>query len=226
MPTTRRLLSSAALIVSGATSLAAQGRIVDEGTFLVTRPGAPAQTESFRIRIDNGTILATGQVNAGAHRVTSALTTDTLGTPIDYKLDVRDNGTQTMSILAVTRSGRLTARSQLPRGDESTREYPIVSGTSLILDDDLLHQTYFLALGKRTGAMQIIRPHASRGASVTLNALGLEPVTIAGKQVTGTHYSLANGSAVRDFWVDSMGRLLQVEIPSAGIKAVREELPR
>lgn len=226
MPTTRWLFSSAALLLSAATTLAAQGRIVDEGTLLVTRPGVPAQTESFRIRVDNGTILATGQVNAGPHRVTSALTTDTLGTPIDYKLDVRDNGSPTMSISAIARSGRLTARSQVPRGDESTREYPIVSGTSLILDDELLHQTYFLPLGKRTGSMQIIRPHASRGGAVTLNALGLEPVTIAGKQVTGTHYSLVNGSAVRDFWVDSMGRLLQVQIPSAGIKAVREELPR
>jgi hypothetical protein len=226
MPTTRWLLSSAALILSGATTLAAQSRIIDEGTFLVTRPGVPTQTESFRIRVDNGTILATGQVNAGAHRVTSALTTDTLGTPIDYRLDVRDNGAQTMSISAVARSGRLTARSQLPRGDESTREYPIVSGTSLILDDELVHQTYFLALGKRTGSVQIIRPHASRAGALTLTALGLEPVTIAGKQITATHYSLANGPAVREFWVDATGRLLQVEIPSAGIKAVREELPR
>src|SRR3954464_5904299 len=116
MRTPRSLLSSAGLLLAGATALAAQGRIVDEGTFLITRPGVAPQTESFRIRVDNGVIVATGQLNAGTHRVSSALTTDTLGTPVDYKLDVRDNGAPTMSINAVARSGRLTSRSQLPHG--------------------------------------------------------------------------------------------------------------
>lgn len=209
----------------GSGALSAQGRIVDEGTFIITRAGAPAETENFRIRIDNGVILATGQLSAGTKRVNSALTTDSLGTPMDYKLDVRENGASTMSISAIGRSGRLTARSQLPRGDESTREYPVTTGGSFILEDDLIHQTYFVLLPKR-GSLQAINPRASRGTAVTLRALGLEPITIAGHQVTATHYSMQNGPRVREFWVDAAGRVLQVEIPSIGLKATREELPR
>lgn len=204
----------------------AQGRVVDEGTFVITRAGVPAQTESFRIRVDGATIVATGQLNAGTRRVSSSLTTDSLGTPMEYRLDVRENGAPTMSLSAMARGGRLTTRAQLARGDESTREYPVAAGGCVILDDDLLHQSYFLALNKRAGAVQVINPHSARGWAGSLTARGLESVTIGGKTVTATHYSLANGAGARDFWVDDKGRLLQIEIPASGLKAVREELPR
>jgi hypothetical protein len=211
--------------VSGVSPLAAQARIIDEGTFMISRTGAPPETESFRIRADNGTITATGQLNAGAKRVTSVLTTDSLGTPMDYRLEVRENGASTMSISAIGRAGRLTARSQMPHGDESTREYPVTAGACVILEDDLVHQTYFALLAKGR-PMQAINLRSARGAPVTLRALGPEPLTIGGRQVTATHYSMQNGGRQREFWVDSAGRILRVDIPSIGLKAIREELPR
>jgi hypothetical protein len=205
----------------------AQGRVVDEGTFIITRPGASSQTESFRIsRLDGAMIRATGQLIAGSHRVTSALTTDSVGTPVEYTLDVRDNGGQTMRVSAVTRSGRLASRSQLQHGDESMREWPVTAGNSLILEDELLHQTYFVGLIKRGGSVQVINPRTARAETMTLTPRGLEPIVVGGRQVTATHYSMLAGGTRRDFWLDSAGRLLQVEIPSLGLKATREDLPR
>jgi len=219
-------LANAALgFLLGASPLAAQNRIVDEGTFVITRAGAPQATESFRIRIDNAVVTATGQLNDGTKRVNSVLTTDSIGTPLDYRLEVRENGTPTMSISAIGRLGRLTARSTMQRGDESTREYPMTAGSCVILEDDLVHQTYFALLAKGR-AVQAINVRSAHGAPVTLRALGPEPLTIGGRQVTATHYSLQNGGRQREFWVDSDGRVLQVEIPSLGLKATREELPR
>ena len=228
--TTNRSLLQSALGVSlslavGSSSAAAQVRIIDEGTFLITRRGGPSETEGFRIRVDNGLVLATGQLTSGNRRVSSALTTDSLGVPVDYKLDVRENGASTMSIAAVGRSGRLTARAQLPRGEESTREYPVSVGSVILEDDDLVHQTYFLLLPKKT-TMQAINPRTSRGGAATLRAVGAESVTIGGKPVAGTHYSVTVGGRAREFWVDASGRVLQVEIPSIGLKAVRDEPPR
>src|SRR3954467_9731463 len=101
MQPTRRARQVVTLIALTASPLVAQGRIVDEGTLLITRPGTATQTESFRIRLDNGLLYATGQLNAGARRVSSALTTDSLGTPIEYKLDVRENGASTMNVAAI-----------------------------------------------------------------------------------------------------------------------------
>lgn len=225
MATSRSVSFAGLALCLGAGSLAAQGRIIDEGTFVITRPGAPSATESFRIRVDNGVVTATAQLNAGAKRVNSAMTTDSLGTPMDYRLDIRENGASTMSISAIGRSGRLTARSQLPHGDESTREYPVTTGGSFILEDDLVHQTYFVLLAKRP-TLQAINLRTSRGTPVSVRALGPEPITIAGRQVTATHYSMQNGGRQREFWVDSAGRVLRVDIPSIGLKATREELPR
>lgn len=227
MPSSRSLsLMQVGLgLLLGASSLAAQGRIVDEGTFVITRTGAPQATESFRIRADNATVTATGQLIAGPKRITSVLTTDATGTPMDYRLEVRENGAPTMSISAIGRTGRLTARSTMSHGDESTREYPMTAGSSVILEDDLVHQTYFALLAKGR-ALQAINLRSAHGSPISLRALGPEPLTIGGKPITATHYSMQNGARQREFWVDSEGRILRVEIPSIGLKATREELPR
>ena len=65
-----------AFSVIAAPAAFAQGRILDEGTFSVTRAGV-SQTENFRIaRVESGFIRATATVVSGSQRVTSTLTVD------------------------------------------------------------------------------------------------------------------------------------------------------
>jgi hypothetical protein len=224
-------LRSAATLLAGvqlaatAPSALAQGRLVDEGTFVVTKAGSPAQTESFRIRSEGSLIIATGQSIAGSRRTVSTLTADSLGTPMRYDLSVFDNGARTLRVQVQPQSGRFSALSSDARGNESMTEYPAAAGKSVILEDDLVHQSYFLTLGKRIGSVQVIEPHGGHRAILTLSALGPEPVEIGGRSVTATHYSLSNSLGRRDVWTDDAGRLLKVET-SQGLKAVREELPR
>ena len=216
-----------ALALSGLvpTILVAQGRIIDEGTFSITRAGV-SQTENFRItRIENGLIKATAQVVAGNQRVTSILTVDSLGTPVAYDVAVTEKGAKSVGVKAVAGGARLVAKTNDQHGDESMREYPIASG-SLLVESGLLHQLYFAAQGHKPGTIQVIDPRGGRVTASTLSAHGLEPVDVGGKSVTGTHYSLVSGGVRRDFWVDSAGRLLRVEIPSEQLVAAREELPR
>lgn len=221
-----RLRSAVSLLVlSGAPALA-QGRVIDEGVFSITRAGAPPATESFKIvRAEGDAILATGQLIAGSRRVTSSLTTDSIGTPIKYDLSAYENGALTQHVGALAQGGRLSELSKDGRGNESMTEYPLAVGKSLILEDDLLHQSYFITLAKRTGALQVIEPRGAHRLTLTLAAIGSEPVTIGGHSTPATHYSLGNGLGRRDFWIDSAGRLLRVET-SQGLKAVRDELPR
>ena len=61
---------------------------------------------------------------------------------------------------------------------------------------------------------------------ITLSASGLEPIDVGGRSVTATHYSLASGPVRTEFWVDAEGRVLRATIPSQGVVATREELPR
>lgn len=225
----RSLAVAVAAFVLPAVSARAQGggSVIDEGTFLITKAGAPAGTESFKIvRFDDGAFVATGRYSSASTLVTSSLRADSTGTPIKYQLNVNDGRTSVLKVAALSSGNRLSARSTDQRGDESMREYPVPSGRCLILDDDLLHQLYFVALGKRTGAVQVINTRGSHAGSLALSAHGLEPVDVAGRSVTATHYSLGSGAAQREFWVDATGRLLRVEIPALGLKATREELPR
>jgi hypothetical protein len=206
--------------------LVAQGRIIDEGTFSITRAGV-SQTENFRIaRVENGLIKATAQVVAGNQRVTSILTVDSLGTPVAYDVTVTERGAKSVGVKAVAGGARLVAKTNDQHGDESMREYPIASGQSLLVESGLLHQLYFAAQGHKPGTIQVIDPRGGRVIPSTLSAHGLEPVDVGGKSVTGTHYSLVSAGVRRDFWVDSAGRLLRVEIPSDKLVAAREELPR
>jgi hypothetical protein len=205
----------------------AVGRPVDQGTFLVTRNGAPQATESFRIlRLDDGSLQATAQAVGGSRRAVSRLHTDSLGTPIEYRLTVKDGATTVVDVAAGARGGRLSAKLTDQRGDVSMREYPVPTGRCLILGEDLVNETYFVALANRSGAVQVIDPRAAHGERLTLSARGMEPIDVGGRSVTATHYSLAGAGAQRDFWIDAAGRLLRVEIPSLGLKASREELPQ
>jgi len=215
-----------ALAFAGSIQANAQGRIVDEGTFAVTRAGA-SHTENFRIaRVENGLIRATGQVVSPAQRITSSLTFDSLGTPVKYDVNVTEKGVKTATVAAERGTGRLTSRSSDLRGDESMREYPLTAGQTVVFDEGLQHQLYAVALGRKPGTVQVIDPRTGRAGSATLAAMGLEPVEVGGKSVTATHYSLVSGGVRRDFWLDAAGKLLRVEVPSQQLVATREELPR
>jgi len=203
----------------------AQGRLVDEGTFIVTRPGAASATESFKIvRLDADLIQATGHESFGDEQITSSLKADSLGTPIAYELLMRIRNTPTLRVQAAFRGGRLSALSSDQHGNESMKEYPVATGHCLILDDGLLHLTYFVALSGRTGRLEVISPRSARRLPSTLSAHGMEPIQVAGHTVTATHYTLANATGTREFWVDESGRLMRVE--AGGATAVREEMPR
>ncbi len=221
-----RLRSATALLWLTAAPLFTQGRTIDEGTFSVTEAGA-ARTENFKImRGDNGLITATGQLLARGQQVTSSLTTDSLGSPIKYDIAVSDNGTQTLRVSVAAFAGRLRAVSYNQRGDESMREFALGTGRSRILDTVLVHQLYFVALSKRPGPIDLIEPRASHTGHSMLVAKGLEPISIGGRSLTATHYSLGNGPGQREFWVDADGRLLRVEIPSRQLVASRDDPPK
>jgi hypothetical protein len=228
----RRLRSLAAALsilpVLAAPALSQSGgRAVDQGTFLVTRTGAAQTTESFRIiKLDDGSLQATAQSTGGSRRAVSRLHTDSVGTPIDYRLTVKDAGATIVDVSAAARGNRLSSKLTDQRGDVSMREYPVPNGRCLILGEDLVNEMYFVALAKRSGVVQVIDPRGAHGESLTLSARGLEPIEVAGRSVTATHYSLGSGAAQRDFWIDAAGRLLRVEIGALGLKAAREELPQ
>ena len=222
-----RVIGFVLLVAVAPAIVSAQGRVVDEGTFTITRVAAAPQSESFKIvRFGGDSIRATGQVASGTERINSSLTVDTLGTPISYALVARRDGAPAVQVKAVARAGRLAVLSSDQHGMESQREFPMAPGHCVIVESGLHHQLYFVPLARRDAPLSIVSPRAVKRASASITPLGLEPITVAGRSVTATHYALGDGADRQEFWVDAAGRLLRVEIPGEHLIAQRDELPR
>ena len=207
-----------------------QGQTVDEGTFLISRAGAPAGRESFRIvrspSASGEVFRATAQISIGERRVVPALSTDSTGTPESYVVAVQDGAGPAIRLQARARPGRLSALLQTPHG-ESAREY-IIPPTTVLLDDDIAHQLFFVTLsGRQPGSLTVVDPLSGRQTRATLERRGSESLSIGGQEVQATHYALASAELPRrDFWVDAVGRVLKVSCTAHQLTAVRDELPR
>ena len=229
------VVTQATLVASAVAPLSTTGaqapiRTLDEGTFLVSRGGAPTGRESFRIsKAERGAAeayRATAQVVIGDRRIVPTLTCDSLGAPLSYDVSVQ-GGTDPMARLqARARPGRFSSMLRTREG-ESTREY-VVPSAVVVLDDDIVHQLYFLTIGgRRSGSVTVLAPRTGIQAVAALQSLGPSSVDIGGVSVVGTHLVLtAPGFARREFWVDAGGRVLRASIPERGIIAQRDEPPR
>ena len=126
-----------------------------------------------------------------------------------------------------TRGELLHHRSREHPDGESTHEYFVPSGV-VVLDDDVIHQLYFVTLkGRRSGSLTLLAPRTGAQAVASLENQGAASVEIGGSSIAAAHFVLsAAGFSRRDFWIDSAGRVLRAAIPDRGLVAQRDELPR
>jgi hypothetical protein len=203
-----------------------QVTVVDEGSFTVTRDGRTGR-EDFRIvRTPSGggmVLVATGTGVVGTVRTVTALRTDTSGGPLAYQLEVREAGDVRERATVQVARGRISARTQSVRG-ESAREYFLKDGM-LVLDEDIIHQYYFMTLHPDRSAISVVQPRRNVVVDVRVMNKGDEPIEIAGTRAAARHFTFTNGSGSREVWVDAEGRVLRVEAPSSGLIAVRDALP-
>ena len=222
-------LTLSALIPVSTVSAQTLNRTLDEGTFLISRNGTPIGRESFRITQSraSGTsesYRATAQVALGDRRIIPTLTCDSTGAPLSYDVSVQ-SGPDGVRLQARGRPGRFSSMLRT-RDGESTREYVVPRGV-VVLDDDVLHQLFFVTLARRSGSVTILAPRAGLQAVASLEDRGGAPVDIGGSSIAATHFVLsATGFARREFWIDSAGRILKVTIPERGVVAQRDEAPR
>lgn len=223
----RSLLCAALLLAAVPSTSPAQRPVMDEGTLLISRNGTRVGREAFRVQAtENGRFLtATGQVVHGELRVTPALSVDSAsGTPVLYRIETRASGGATERLQATGRPGRLSVVSQRA-GGESAKEF-VLTGRVVILDDDTYHQYALLPLLGLAGPVTVVIPRQGRQIQGILTNRGAGSVRIDGRDVAARHLVLEVAGDSRELWVDHAGRLLKVTIPSQGIEAVREELPR
>lgn len=224
----RHSLRAIALIAVAFPAVAAAQRpLVDEGTLLVSRGADLIGRESFRVQVaENGRYLtATSQASFGPLRLTPALSVDSAsGAPVLYRVELRSPSAGVERLQATGRPGRLSAVAQRA-GGEAAKEY-VFSGAAVILEEDVYHHYALLTLTGRTGPVTIVIPRRGEQRSGTVTERGAGQIEVGGRPVQARHLVLQVGAETHELWVDGAGRLLKVAIPSRGIAAVREALPR
>jgi hypothetical protein len=222
-------LATAALGLGVASASSAQVVTVDEGSFTITRNGQPAGREDFRIRrtpaAGGAEYVASATVALGDRRLSPDLRANAKGAPIAYRLEVRVGGDTEERLTGQVGRGRFSAQLKTPRG-ESMREY-VVSDGALVLDDDVFHQYYFVALGARSGPVPVVVPRRNVQVTMRVQRGGSESLQVGGRDIEATHLVLVEpGAGERLVWVDEEGRVLKVTIPARGIIVQRDEAPR
>jgi hypothetical protein len=208
-----------------ASPLSAQSAVVDEGSFTIMRARERIGREDFVIRRTSSpggdVLVASATVSYNGRRLSPALRADSAGGPLAYQVEVRSGADVQERLVGQVGRGRFSARVRTPQG-ESAKEY-IVSTGALVLDDDVFHQYYFVALRPAAGAVPVVVPRRNVQVSMRVEMQGNDEVTIGGRALTARHIILAGEGTARHIWADDQGRVLQIRI--GDITAIRDEAP-
>lgn len=210
----------------------AQTAAGDAGSFQVSIGGHPVGTEQFSIRQTgvgaNSEIIATGRVQLTLPTGTLELLPRLRGTgfqanPVSYEVAV--GGDSPRRIVGTVGGGRFSAKIVTPTG-EQMREY-VASAGAVVLDDGVAHHYYFLAQRLRNGRVPILVPRDNRQVMATVANRGEEPVSVNGQTIPLYHLVVTpDGGDETHVWVDALNRVIKVETPGRGYRAVRTEVPR
>lgn len=141
-------LALAAAVSAAPRAAAAQESLVDEGTLVISRNGAPVGREAYRVvRAAAGggqAYRATAIISFDSLRIALRLTTDSAGGPLTYEAEVRTGTVLAAHVDGSGRPGRFSALTKTPHG-EAARDY-VVGPNPLLLDDDAFDPYFFAAL--------------------------------------------------------------------------------
>ena len=207
--------------------------VIDNGTFTLYVNEARIGAERFVIRQERGgnagPLYRAGAIqnlkmDGQTMRVSVALeATGVRARPRRYELEI--NGGSAISIVATIVSDRLRLDVRSPQGEEM-REFLVRGSAPAILDRLIAHQYFFVwkMLGDETSAeINVITPQDRRHESYRLENKGQETLIHHEREIVATHLVLSSETgATRHVWLDG-DRVIRVEIPDEGYRAVRSD---
>lgn len=233
----RPLLAGLLAAATAPASLAAQppAARLDVGSFTISVNGQRVGREQFSMQQvttnDGGTVEVRSESALGETRTALRLEADSAGTPVRYSVESRRGAELTLRLGGQRVRGRFATLARSSTG-EAAREYLLRPGAVVVEDDGVVQ--YALLLRRRVLApgagvtLPSLTPVAnSQGAvRVVLEAAG-DTVVIAGARRLARRYRIVTATGdVRLVWADSDGLLLRLSIPSRGLEALRDDVPR
>ncbi len=204
----------------------------DVGSFTILRDGSRVGREQFSLRRvsspDGIEFELRAESAIGERRLATRLEIDSAGTPMRYSAEVREGTAVVLKLGGQRVRGRFATLARTDRG-EAAREYLLPDGT-LVLEDQSFHQAAVLWLGPDrliNEPRSALAPmdNSERSIRVTLES-ATDMVVVAGVRLSASRWAVDDPRNARVIWTDADGRILRVLIPSLGLEAVRDDVPR
>lgn len=214
---------------------AAQPVRLDVGSFTILVHDQRAGREQFslyRVGGSDGVAFEMRSESAmGDRHAAIRLETDSAGTPVRYSVEERTGASISLRLGGQRVRGRFATIARSTTG-ESAREY-LLSAGAIVLEDEGFLQYAMLVRRPWTSAdtavtVNILTPVANRQGTMVLSLEAHDDtVTIAGSRRVARRWRVTMDSGeLRFIWSDAEGRLLRVTIPSRGVDAIRDDVPR
>lgn len=237
-PASRRRLAAvlvAALVAATPVAAMAQPVRLDVGSFTVISNGQRVGREQFSLQLvttnEGPSIEVRSESAIGDRRTAMRLEVDSAGTPFRYSVEVRRGAEQTMRLGGQRVRGRFATLSRSVTG-ESAREYLLRPGAVVVEDEGLVQHALLVRRRALTVGSGVTLPsltpvaNAQGAVRVVLEA-DTDVVVIAGARRTAQRFRVVTASGeVRLVWAEREGQLLRISIPSRGLEAVRDDVPR
>jgi hypothetical protein len=244
---TAKLTGTALMLFSGALLMApgagigratrhiAQPERLDVGSFTIFVHGQRVGREQFsmlRTSASDGVVFELRSESASGDRRTAVrLETDSAGTPVRYSVEERQGAVLSLRLGGQRVRGRFATLSRSATG-ESAREYLLAADALVLEDEGLLQYALFvrrpIATLDSARRVNVLTPIANRQSVATLILESkADTVAIAGSKRQANRWKLLTATdEVRLVWADADGRLLRIHIPSRGLDAIRDDVPR
>ena len=208
---------------------------LDVGSFTLLVNGQRVGREQFsaqQLTTNEGpTIELRSESAVGDHRTAMRLEADSAGTPLRYSVEERRGAEQTLRLGGQRVRGRFATLARSVTG-ESAREYLLLPGAVVVEEDGLVQHMLLvrrgpLAVGSGMTLPSLTPVANTQGAVRVVLEADADVVTIAGARRTAQRYRIVTASGeVRLVWAEHDGQLLRISMPSRGLEAIRDDVPR
>jgi hypothetical protein len=223
------LLALLGMVATSGTSAVAQGVVVDQGQLAIAIAGRPAGTEDFVIRRAGlgreDAVFANGSVSLrvdGGMQEVKPLLRATLPEGVAAEYQVVVTGPDAMQVVLQRSGARYVATISSAIGEES-REFRALPETRVV-ERFVAHHYYFLRDLREGRTAHVLEPRTRREITLVAGARTDEEIQVGRNLVQARRVEFTAGDERRIVWYDRLGRVLRVEIPSAGYRAERTDL--
>ncbi len=215
----------------------AQNVTLDEGSFAVSMADGSSGSEDFTIRQAGGgpdaRVIAQARIEwntpSGTRNVVPLLEARTGGL---YAYQVEVSGEQREEIYLRAEGRRFVANVRSDAGEQQ-REFRARPG-SVLLEEGVAHQYFvpargvlaLVANGLELGPIPVLTPLAGQVRTFDIALAEGQTLEVGGQSLDAYQMTLTSGEERHEVWFDDQGRILQVEVPGLGFRAIRRTPPR